>query len=142
MASYPFPSSGGLLEVGHQPTEPQKIAVDTESINHAHGYGGQVGNPTEGFPGGRVREVDLDEGAAHPDQRVPEGHARVGEGSRVHQVPVHPFGALLDPVQKHPLMIRLMNLDLHPQLGGEITEGTVDVPEGRGPVDLGFPTAE
>ncbi len=49
----------------------------------------------ETLSGNRVRKVYLHERQAHPDQPVPQCHARVGQPSGVDQEAVDPLAGLL-----------------------------------------------
>jgi hypothetical protein len=68
-----------------QPPESKKIALDPESKHHPRSHGREEGMRAERFPSRRIRDVDFDEGSAHPYERVPQRHRRMGQGTRIDQ---------------------------------------------------------
>ena len=122
--------------------EGQLVTQGAEPGDDANGHVGNVGVPPEFLPGVHVAEVNLDERDGHGQQRVPQRHAGVGQGAGVQQDEVHLAGGLLDPVDQGGLGIGLEGLQLVPGGGGGGGRGLLDVGQGRGAVQMGFPPAE
>lgn len=83
--------------------------------------------------------MDLDRGAAHGDDGIPQGQAVVGQGARVDDHPVGGLGFPVEEIDELALRVALEGEQFDPGQGSLGPEAGVDLGQGCRPVDVGFP---